>query len=179
MHWPTSIVSSLDLGASLDDIRETLTQTEEKSKNVLLLHLTADLTWRLGGIRITSCKSAKDRTSMSITLEQVRLLQKYHDLGDDENVEVSMNQNTTLSTDSKVKKKKQTKMENSFNYLDSGMTKSKVLHDAINVMRSHGVRRENALKNTGKDKFCFSRLQQSFLPLEYIPPLGTGGGRYS
>eukprot|EP00501_MAST-03F_sp_TOSAG23-6_P001316 GSMAST32.ASY1.ANO1.1364.1 assembled CDS len=133
MHWPTSIVSSLDLGASLDDIRETLTQTEEKSKNVLLLHLTADLTWRLGGIRITSCKSAKDRTSMSITLEQVRLLQKYHDL---------------------------------------------VLHDAINVMRSHGVRRENALKNTGKDKFCFSRLQQSFLPLEYIPPLGTGGGRY-
>ena len=35
---------------------------------------SSDLARKLGGCRITSCKSAKDRTSMSITHEETRLL---------------------------------------------------------------------------------------------------------
>jgi hypothetical protein len=43
-------------------------------KNVELLALTADLTRRVGGGRIVCCKSAKDRTSMSVTWEYARIL---------------------------------------------------------------------------------------------------------
>jgi len=44
-----------------------------KIKNVNILHIMEQITRILSGIRMTSCKSAKDRTSMAITLEEVRL----------------------------------------------------------------------------------------------------------
>ena len=41
------------------------------SKGVDMLKHVAILTHAIGGARVTMCKSAKDRTSMSITNEQV------------------------------------------------------------------------------------------------------------
>ncbi|KAE9009651.1 hypothetical protein PF010_g10823 [Phytophthora fragariae] len=48
--------------------------TSQYKKNVALLMDSSDFCRALGGARVTCCKSGKDRTAMSVTLEQARLL---------------------------------------------------------------------------------------------------------
>ncbi|KAL8598733.1 hypothetical protein ACOMHN_033297 [Nucella lapillus] len=52
----------------------------KKSKNVEVLHLASEICHRLNGIRLTACKSGKDRTAMGVTLEMIQILQRHHDL---------------------------------------------------------------------------------------------------
>lgn len=55
----------------------------KKPKNVEVLQLAQEITWRLRGLRLTCCKSGKDRTSMSVTLENTQMLQRIHRLSPD------------------------------------------------------------------------------------------------
>ncbi|XP_040173321.1 inositol polyphosphate-4-phosphatase type I A isoform X2 [Anopheles arabiensis] len=69
------------------------------SKNYAILQLAEEVTRAVQGLRFTSCKSAKDRTSMAVTLEQCRVLQQEFHLsaGNAQNVLNTMRSEGTRS----------------------------------------------------------------------------------
>jgi inositol polyphosphate-4-phosphatase len=44
-----------------------------RAKNVRIFNLAEEIVQSVNGIRFSSCKSGKDRTSMAVTLEEARL----------------------------------------------------------------------------------------------------------
>ncbi|TNM93922.1 hypothetical protein fugu_002098 [Takifugu bimaculatus] len=68
--------SLLDL---LDSLECSVESQSRKSGDIL--RLSAMVCHAVNGVRLTSCKSAEDRTAMSLTLEQCTLLQEFHMLG--------------------------------------------------------------------------------------------------
>jgi len=134
---PSSSPSQAELRAQYIKLKDQLhefNRTKEivlrsrREKNTQILPKIASLVQWIEGCRFTSCKSAKDRTSMSITWEMARILQRYHSVPSDRIFEIT------------------------------------------DVLRSEGLRLENAWKNTGKKKFAFNKLQRSMIPEEYRAP---------
>uniref|UniRef100_V9IH46 Type II inositol-3,4-bisphosphate 4-phosphatase n=3 Tax=Apis cerana TaxID=7461 RepID=V9IH46_APICE len=69
------------LGQTLVELMANLKASVQAkvNKNVEILQLSSQICRRMRGLRFTSCKSAKDRTGMSVTLEQVNILTaEYH-----------------------------------------------------------------------------------------------------
>ena len=58
-------------------VREETTSADKRPR---IVQIAADITRMLQGLRITFCKSGKDRTSMGVTLEEARLLAQRHGL---------------------------------------------------------------------------------------------------
>ncbi|RTG83661.1 inositol polyphosphate-4-phosphatase [Schistosoma bovis] len=126
---PGRTVSNQDVWDLLTDITHHLS-TPVRSKPVEVLQLASEITQAFHGLRITTCKSAKDRTAMSVTLEQIQWLKS------------------------------------------EGMHES-CFTKALQCIRSTGLRLDNVMKNTGKRKYAFNRLQLLSFPRLYKPPMGT------
>ena len=108
----------------------------------------------LGCARVTHCKSGKDRTSMSVTLEQCAVTE-----------EELARRNVALDQGG-----------------GRGPNDPKAACAALrDMMRTHGVRREGVRLNTETDLFAFNPAQRAALPEALQPPLGCykgilGGG---
>ena len=126
------------------------------AKGAALLQHIAPLTRALGGARVTHCKSGKDRTSMSCTLEEVQLL------------------SSSLE---------RLQLQHRGGAEPASAAGAAVDDEALSAaqdgwcqtLRAYGVRRENVRLNTGKDVYAFNKAQVSFLPSEYRPPAGSHG----
>jgi hypothetical protein len=107
------------------------------------------------GLRVTCCKSAKDRTGMAVTLEQTNILTNDFDLA------------TAEFHKSLLCMRRQ--------YYFRFTIIRKVFNINVFFGCSQGTRRENTKKNVGVNKFAFNRLQLMAFPELYRPPPGTYG----
>ncbi|KDO29117.1 hypothetical protein SPRG_06173 [Saprolegnia parasitica CBS 223.65] len=131
----------------LDPLMAVVQAENAAAKNTRILLEASDAVRRMNGGRVTYCKSGKDRTAMSVTLDQARLLFKRANV-----------QNPFLVTS------------------PTHASQEMVSHDelaAANLMREYGVRIVVAKKNVGRFKYSFNSIQRKLLPELYRPPTST------
>ncbi|XP_015764638.1 PREDICTED: type I inositol 3,4-bisphosphate 4-phosphatase-like [Acropora digitifera] len=80
--FPDAVSPRKEGEPSLEQLMKSLKSNidSKRGKNIDILLLSEEICWRLNGCRFTSCKSAKDRTGMGITLEQCMILKREHNL---------------------------------------------------------------------------------------------------
>ncbi|KAF6094324.1 inositol polyphosphate-4-phosphatase type II B [Phyllostomus discolor] len=156
---PPDYISQFQEQHDLKGLLENLHQNiqAKKRKNVEIMWLAATICRKLNGIRFTCCKSAKDRTSMSVTLEQCSILRDEHQLHKDFFIRALDCMRSVCNLRPRIEHAVQ----------------------SISLLYTHhseeGCRIENVLKNIKCRKYAFNMLQLMAFPKYYRPPEGTYG----
>lgn len=153
-----------ELSAALVSSEELLTL-----KNVDLLDALERLVVVLHGVRVTFCKSGKDRTGMVITLEQAKQLTTCYGPA------CSSSSSPASSSYSSSSSSSTTAAGFSSTAVSGGQQKEKELSDerllqTANLLRIHGTRLMVAEKNIGRSVYSINLLQARFLPPFLRPP---------
>jgi hypothetical protein len=123
-----------------------------KQKAVDLLMKSCFAARAMNAARTTSCKSAKDRTSMFHTLELVRLAER----------------RGMLAT---LRSMAAEHAEKASGWSGSKRAELGTVQNVLNLLRSaNGVRLQNCKENIGKAVFSFNKVQVKTLPRELQPP---------
>lgn len=135
-------------------------------KNVDLLEAVERLAVLLNGVRITFCKSGKDRTGMAVTLEQSRQLATSYGL-----FSSTMSASGSSSSSATGGAGNSTNNSNGQGNSAAGLTalEGKLVQMA-NLMRVSGTRLMVANKNIGRPVYSINLLQARFLPPLLRPP---------
>jgi hypothetical protein len=161
-HNNAAVQTCTEMLSELEGLIDSEASLKQRKKVELLMQ-SCYAARLLNGCRTTSCKSAKDRTSMMYTLELVRLAQKRGVLPGPEG-EGRGNRSArsrSLSTISRQQQRRQQGL---------GCTEQNVL----DLLRGiNGVRLQNCKDNIGKAKFSFNKVQAATLPNELEPPWWT------
>ncbi|OQR81409.1 inositol-3,4-bisphosphate 4-phosphatase [Thraustotheca clavata] len=128
----------------LDPLMAVVQAENASAKNTRILLEASDVVRRMNGGRVTYCKSGKDRTAMSVTLEQSRLLFKRQG---------TLNPFLAVHSSPEIVSAEELA--------------------AANLMREFGIRIEIAKKNVGRYKYSFNSIQRKLLPEIYRPPSST------
>lgn len=147
----------------------------EKSVNLLLL--SSQVARRLGGARTTSCKSAKDRTSVFTTLEVAT------EAVEGRMVPHGIAQSTTTAGAASAQNANHhhhTTGNNHGNAASDSLNPDEehaVIMKVANELRGeNGVRLGNCEDNVGRPKYSFNGLQVQALPPDLRPPAHTASG---
>jgi hypothetical protein len=144
------------------------TEAKERSKNVQLLLVSCYAARLLGAARTTSCKSAKDRTSIFHTLEVAKLAGRAGLLGRQEPAQGASLGGAPAAAASIVGPL--TKDE------EFVLMHKRAVALANELRGAQGVRLRNCELNVGRAKYAFNALQVQALPKELRPPTGTAMG---
>ncbi|KAK3573264.1 hypothetical protein QTP86_019237 [Hemibagrus guttatus] len=176
---PLECLPSFQMQPDIKELLETLGHNvvTKKRKNVEILWLAGAICRRLNGIRFTSCKSAKDRTSMSVTLEQCALLRDEHQLHKDYFIRALDCMRSSRLAQGEGAQWDDPEAGSIANHKPAPRQFYPI---ALLLVSSHllvveGCRIENVQKNIKCRKYAFNMLQLMAFPKYYRPPEGTYG----
>ncbi|CAM9725069.1 unnamed protein product [Chrysoparadoxa australica] len=136
---------------ALRRLQEAVAGQLYRGKNTAVLVESEEVVRSLGGGRVTFCKSGKDRTAMSVTLEEAALLCSSCD---------------AVSAACTTHNHKQTK-----SYRMAYPHPLRSTAQIANLLRVYGARIDVAEKNVGRPCYSFNAIQRQFIPPLYRAPL--------